>query len=242
MIEQTNRELLNYRKYTGYTIKAYDLTDRYGYDSIGLTDEDRLHLVLVAYSGRDELHRGEFMVEIRWIDENGRDRDLDPNLVYGLLNPDEKMRFVDEYISESLYRKVEGREGRTFFRGCKWCGGRSMLSNTSNSYAMEFIKFYGNLLQAAIKHGDSGKTTQDLVRISHLIAKVEKFGVCMNNTERKCSAIESFNNSINALKKQISEIEEEHGRLVKLHRDSIEVLEKYGIPYEQVKEASEART
>lgn len=241
MIEQTNRELLDYMKYNGYTIKAYDLTDRYGYDSIGLKDEDKLHLVLVAYSGRDELHRGEFMVEIRWIDENGKDRDLDPELVKGLLRPGENMQ-IDEYVSEMFYNKLDVRKGRVFFRGCKWHGGRSILSNTSNSYAMEFIKFYGNLLQAATKHRDSGKTAQDLARIAHLIAKVEKFGVCMNNPERKCSEIESFNNSINALKKQISEIEEEHGRLVKLHRDSIEVLEKYGIPYEQVKEASETRT
>lgn len=241
-IEQMNRELLNYKKYKGYTIKAYDMTDRFGFENIGLKDEDRLHLVIVAYSGRDELHRDEFMAEIRWIDENGRDRDLDPNLVKGLLNPDEKMRVVDEYTSESFCRRIEDREGRTFFHGCKWGSGRSIMEYVMNSYAESFVTYYGNLLQAAIKHRGSGKTAQDLARIAHLIAKVEKFGVCMNNPERKCSEIESYNNSINKLKQQISEIEEEHGRFVKLHRDSIEVLEKYGIPYERVKEANETMT
>lgn len=244
MIEQMNRELLNYRKYNGYTIKAYDFTDRHGFDNIGLKDEDWLHLVFVAYSGRGELHRGEFMVEIRWIDETGKDRDLDPELVEKLLRPDdEKMKMVDDYVADTIFNKMDVRKGRVYFHECKWSGGRSMLYSTSTSYAKEFTTYYGNLLQAALKHRDVAKTAQDQARVAYLISKVDKFNQNMAHPAWANSTVELANRGISSLKSQIQDLETKHGQRVKEYRDSIAVLEKYDIPYEQVEGgASEART
>ena len=227
-----DRNTVFHQKRKDYTIKAFDVEDRYGYDYIGLSKEDMLHLVLVAYAGQGDM-RADFSVEVRWIDKDGKDRDLDPNLVAGLLRPDETLSEVapGPYISNALLRFFQPEGERTFFRYCKYGRGKSIKEDVLSSYAAEFVIWYGNLLQAVIHYRHYAHTVKDALHIALLVHKVNEFGYSMAHPQWQNSNIETASRNIEWLKTSISEMETRYGHWVQRYEDSTAVLERFGVPY-----------